>query len=266
MTSELTKCIVPILELTSNGEAGPIGSGILVRVAHERFLITAAHVADFNSTTGLYLPCGQKIKRIAGQGRCTVPPANGRKHDMCDSCFIRLNPDFADEVDQGFTFLSPDSIEMSDFTSDDDHYLISGFPSERQHYDPVLEFYMGRRNGFVSYPASKRIYRKCGCRRRSHIVLGNPTENFSDLEGNRAKTTSLECMSGGGVWKIEYPYFDEPYLSLVGIIIEHHKRWGVVVGVRINGVMEMIRETHPELSRFIPESSTLTIVPQDSDP
>jgi hypothetical protein len=73
-------------------------------------------------------------------------------------------------------------------------------------------------------------------------------------------------MSGGGVWKV-LNFGELPIeLALVGVVIEHHKhQWGAMIGVRINGIMECIRETHPELDGLIPTSSTMDVLLRNTD-
>jgi hypothetical protein len=167
-------------------------------------------------------------------------------------------------MEESESFLGVDSVHMSDVSSSNDFYVFSGYPSslEKRSVDQVLMI----RSCLASNPCDPRIYRKCQCSDASHIVISNPTRNWTDSSLVKIKSfESLGGMSGGGVWKILFDSQPSVKMVLVGIVIEHHRTWGAIVGVRINGIMECIRASYPELGSLIPRSETLDVILQDTD-
>ena len=262
--SNQTKSVVPIFEAKDGASPEFVGSGILIGIGTARFLISAAHIFDSNVPKSHFIPLDGELVQIRGHGRISTPPEKGRFYDLNDCVFIKLEEPFISSFERSGLFLSASLIEMSDVTSENDVYVFSGFPAALESRD--VEAVAVSRSCLGSQPQSTRIYRKCGCSRESHIVISNPTNNWTDSDEKKLRSNNeLEGMSGGGVWKMLNDSLEMPELVLVGIIIEHHKRLGAVVGVRINGIVECIREIYPDLDRFLPMSSILNVILQDTE-
>src|SRR5687767_811624 len=76
-----------------------IGSGTLMDVGAQTFLVTAAHVLDANSRTTLYLP-GNPIVPIRGRAVKTQAPTAGRDTDTIDLAIVALAAGVVDQVIQ----------------------------------------------------------------------------------------------------------------------------------------------------------------------
>lgn len=254
-----TGAVIPIFRVRQNRFPESVGSGILMTIGDNLFLISAAHVLDCPDP--LLIPCDDRLVELRGSGRISVSPESGRKNDLHDSGFICIEPTLAARLLDSSYCLSAGEIEMSDETEDGDLYVFSGFPWTEQRPDPVQSSTFSTRFCFAGPTADLRSYRKAGVSRNTHIAVKTSADNFRTKLGKMIPCKSMEGVSGGAVFKL---YFHPPnhlFVKLVGIIIEQHKRLGCFVAIRVNGVIETIRAEYPAIANLIIDSQTLTIIP-----
>ena len=256
-----TEAVIPIFRMRRDIFPESVGSGILLKIGDNLFLISAAHVLDCPDP--LLIPCDGRLVELQGSGRISVPPESGRKNDLHDSGFICIEPALAARLVNSGYCLSAGEIEMSDETEDGDLYVFSGFPWTEQRPNPAQSSTFSTRFCFAGPTADLRSYRKAGVSRNTHIAIKTTADNFRTSAGKMIPCKSMEGVSGGAAFKL---YFHPPNLlsvRLVGIIIEQHKRLGCFVAIRINGVIETIRAQHPAIRNLIIDSKTLNIIPVD---
>jgi hypothetical protein len=71
------------------------GSGVLLGIAGERFLLTAAHVLDDAKESPLYVPGGHTLVMLPTQSTVTKALSDDRDLDHLDVGFIHLPPQLA---------------------------------------------------------------------------------------------------------------------------------------------------------------------------
>jgi hypothetical protein len=81
---------VPIIwESPDRSRAEQVGSGVLIRIVDRIFLLTAAHVTDFDKNGTLLMPSQRGYMPITGKYSVTSMPASGRRSDdKLDVAFV----------------------------------------------------------------------------------------------------------------------------------------------------------------------------------
>lgn len=253
-------CILPLTGSNESGIPEIIGSGALIAIGSEVFLITATHVFTDNSETTIYYPGETELLVLEGE-RISAD------RDKEDVSIMHINSDIANTISTNYIPLPSCFVEMNDVTSEGDHYMFTGFPEDLQGADPNTMSFRSKRFAYTSVVSSDRIYRKCNASTMTHIVLDHSKKRAKNSDGNITTPPTMHCVSGGGVWK----KFDNvsgsprlPQIRLVGIATEKHDKWGAIVATRIIFPMEAIRCKFPILSSIIPAPNTVNITCSDT--
>ena len=250
-----TDCILPLVGADGEGLPEPIGTGILLEVDDKVFLLSATHVFTDNQETTIYYPAKTGFSMLRGE-------RVGGSRDKEDVCWMLLSGEIVADISSNFKPVPVGMVDMNDVTKKGDLYMLTGFPEELLRIDLEKRKFNHRIHTYTAMPVDKRIYRKCGAKMISHIVIKHSKKKAKRSSGKKVKSTDLHCMSGGAVWKFlgpENSIKGVPAVRLVGVTIEKHDIWGAAVVTRINYVIESIRSEIPSLSGALPTSQTIEI-------
>lgn len=262
---KLTNTIIPILGSTERGQPCAVGSGILIGVGNERFLITAAHVLDENKITTLYLPGNSELVELSGPSRQSKPPEHNRNLDRFDTAYIHLSGDIVSRINQVYWFLPPQLVDMNDVSTPGKHYMFTGYPHKALGTVYGTRKIAGQLHSYTDRASETAIYTQVDAAPTSNIAINFDVKRVKDDKGRTVTPKERQGMSGGGVWNFnESPQI--PGLSkirLCGVAIEHHKKQKCLLATKINFVLESIRSDFPALAKFLPNSTTLEVVIED---
>jgi hypothetical protein len=262
---KLTNTIIPILGSTEQGQPCPVGSGILLGVGKERFLITAAHVLDENKITTLYLPGNAELIELSGQSRQSKPPENNRDLDTLDTAYIHLSGDIVSRINQGYWFLPPQLVDINDISTLGKHYMFTGYPHKALGTAYRTRKIVGQLHSYTDRASDAAVYAEVNANPTSNIAINFDAKRAKDDKGRTVTPKERQGMSGGGVWNFsdgaQLPGL--PKIRLCGVAIEHHKKGKCLVATKINFVLESIRFDFPALSQLLPTSMTLEVVVED---
>lgn len=249
-SKQVQDAVRPIYTQNSHDQFELVGSSVLIRIANQSFLITAAHVRDIANEKPLFV-CGTNsfINIEEAQYYSTrKPPSGDRKDDKLDLSVVPLNEDVVNKLGHSCLFLGLDGIDAAERSEPHSSYITIGYPGTKQpkqkenHLD-----YMPMTLGMKEVPVDK--YQHYGI---------NPNTNLL-LRFNKKKVHSrfrLETapdpygMSGGGVWRVNSP---SDCARLVAIQHEYLHKEHLILATKIGLCFAKIGYHFPNLCQHLPQ-------------
>jgi len=236
---------VVIYGVTAEGNAVPDGSGVLLSVADQRFVLTAGHVLEDWGSRQYALSFG-----ALGHIDLTSLPAQVSAEDKGDLALLPLTHEMAQRVTQsGKDFVSLFETDPRGDEPAAGTYAVLGYPKPWAKSDG--------NGGWVShaiwYPT--QLAPSLNYDPGLEILLEIDVENL-DAKGDRDPLPYLGGISGCGIWRLHVKG-DRPEawsidaIRLVGI--EHHVvgKNEAIKGTRIRHVLAGIAKCFPDLERPI---------------
>ncbi|HEX8170996.1 MAG TPA: hypothetical protein VF824_10695 [Thermoanaerobaculia bacterium] len=199
----VAKYVVPLYGTDERGQRYVIGSGVLVQVHDEGFLVTAAHVLDENrrAMTNIEVPGRGALVPIGGQALKSPLPASGRREDdWIDIGAVPLSPALRDEVGTHFRFLDVTQIDPSDAPGPRTRYTFVAYPSS-QHDGPrggVLTIEPLR---LTSDALSPEKYPR-GFQLETHVCIDFDAKKMVSRTARVQRPPDPHGVSGGAVFRI----------------------------------------------------------------
>jgi len=247
----------------------PMASGLLLRTGPRRFLVTAAHVLDSNSTGPG--ECSDLVTYGRGKGivlrgesfRTAIVDGKTRNEDLLDIGFALLNAESADQMGED-RFLSPADCDPNATGRSPALYGALGYPAcLNEDVGPDTQGTANPKPFLYTsplHPAS--AYRRMGVSPLTHLLLDVSRRKTTGPGGRKVKLPDLRGMSGGGLWRLgEYspgPRITAP--RLLGVVTE--RRWGHgggLLAARIGLVFEALRKVYPEFDGLLPRTALASI-------
>jgi hypothetical protein len=238
------------------------GTGVLLRIAHRVFVITAAHVADeikakhdaqeptFIIGGGMYERRPVPLDRVA---LISSPMAgkNRQWNDLYDIAAVELSPLAIKELEAHSTFLELQQLDLTVGQHDGGYFYIVGFTAASNQAD-----HKRRILTTTTFPILTQLFR----RDLNELVVFDPAIglvfNFDahagKREGSPRVAPRLGGISGCGIWRVvsanmQFMECDPADSKLVAI---EHKEVGsskAIVGTRIKFALQMIFRDYPDL-------------------
>jgi hypothetical protein len=240
--------VIPLFLANNPGEVCLVGSGVLVLIEEEYFLLSAAHVTDhLDGHHFLFIPGEDRIIQVDG-GFAQLGRAGERdeKASLLDVAYYHLERSFVKRLSKSYHPIAKAEIGMLDQALDGDLYSLAGYPAATSTVEPdscAAEFFA--MTGAVPHD---RFYRKLGYRRDMHVLTQFNVRRNVMLRGP-AKSTPEPCgISGGAVFswpRNANPLEPNPDPKLVGITTEWHPRHAIFAATRIWCFMKCIEMNNP---------------------
>ncbi len=237
--------VCPLYTFENHDRFHLIGSGVPFRIGAFRFLLTAAHVCFDSSKVPIPLFTMGADRPHALCGRRGVWEYLPGKTPDIDLSVLALDHGLADELERAYQFSTPSEMPSTTTKARGIHYLIAGYPSER---NPT------RNLGFIEPLATHLItsdIRETGDALLDksdafHFVLGHPGKTVPTHPGGRLRLPKMQGMSGGGIWQLEIdiPRKLASSPSLVGIGIEYHKTRQIFVATRVEAAIPLVKDLY----------------------
>ena len=245
-------CPLWILE---RGVPDLIGTGTLLEIEKQSFLITAAHVIDSAGNQPLLVYGSMGLRQIGGHGKITRPASDLRKDDRDDTSVVALDQETIDHLETAYKPLPIQHADANDLFLPQKPYAFFGFPWRK---DSKKSY------GFQAMSVAETDYISSGLSPQKHIAVEFDLKHAIDNnDGRELVAPNPQGMSGGPVWSFVSVDLDGQQMltrRLVGIAIEYISDRKMLVGVRINAALECIRMMFPSLSASIPANPDLTII------
>lgn len=244
--------ITPVIA-SRNNSVELIGSSVLIKIDHETYLLTAAHVTDFNETHELMIPGKDSLIHLSGYLADIKLPSSGRRaDDRYDIAYYKLDHDVVLHLHPDFSTVVPEDVDLMDVAAESDAYSLIGYPATKS------EAGQGKISGDLftlsGDGTNQSIYTKLGLRPEQHLIVRYRRKkgvNYST--GQRALSPLPHGMSGGGVfaWNKKLP--DIAALAnpkLVAILTEYHPEHNVFVATRLHCYLHCIAKNNPSAPIF----------------
>ena len=235
--------VKPIYGVTSRGYPDQIGSALLLELDGGRFLLTAAHVIDWNAPTTLYLGA-DNFALLQFEALATAAPGGDRGNDHADFAVARIDAGLSSRL-SGSKFITEGEISQSVAATEGSTYTCLGYPNSKNRLNP--------RKGTKVVPALG-IYTSLGRPASQlpniaidahHILVDHNAKYSRDETGMRVNSTALPGFSGGAI--IDVGRISAENLNseldpmLAALLIEAHVTEKVILGTRLTTILNAIR-------------------------
>ena len=261
--NELTKplifkikdCIVPIFSFDENEFPYLKGSGVLISISNQNFLITANHVfSDADNFPPFFFSKNQFQQFNGNVWR--VKKADNFSQDNLDIAVLKLNSIQSQELLDFHKFYKINS-ENIDYHFDPGVYLLLGYPFQRNkpnHFSHKI-----KRRIFPYFGpliTDEKILKNHNRLPPQNIAIGYKRKRVISDNNSLGQGPKVIGCSGGGIFKVKTLPFSNPpkvKLSLCAILIEYFENSNILVGTNLLIPIEIIRKKIPELEDLLPE-------------
>ncbi|MCF6343500.1 MAG: hypothetical protein L3J15_02325 [Devosiaceae bacterium] len=242
--SKFRESIFPIYGAKEDGTPSHIGTCILFEKDCKKYLLTAAHVIDWNDITTIYISCSEfiKIESIFGAS----PKIEGsRVKDKLDFAIAELPDDFISELGN-VEFIKFEYINTKSTQVEGHYYVCMGFPNSRnKKFNPSTSSVKSQLASFgsnsVSFSKSKMNHSYLAGK---HFLIERE-KHSSNEQGQKISSFGFNGMSGGmlvDAGDLSDPKYvagvSKNNLKLVGLITEYHKDEQTIVATNLGEVMD----------------------------
>jgi len=227
-----------------------VGSGVLLKLGEERFLLTAAHVADNRDRGDLYLGGEQTPVRITGTVTSSKTPDGNRDSDKVDAAVIHLSRETVAHMEDAL-FLTAGELDVAE-PRHDDFFLVAGYPCSKQRLPRAGDTITAYLYPFVAVSKPETDYDQ-PLDPATHIKLGFSKGEMWRADVGRVTAPDPYGLSGCGIWWLNgYAEAHPNPPQLAGIITEWRPRAGHLLGSRVNVLLSAVFRVHPHLRDLLP--------------
>jgi hypothetical protein len=250
----LTEAVCPLFWMShENEKMEQIGSGVLVQLHEELFLLTAAHVTDASETGDLYMPAEEKLVPVNGHFAHNPAPSGSKRNvDQLDIAYFCLSPELRAALHRTFRPICPNEIDPFDEPSIHDYYTFVGYPWRKS--TKTGNKLASEQFTFSEHRVIDQLYQHFGYSLKSHYVIRfRRNKSFSKRYMCLSPAPHPAGVSGGAIfaWPKEVDNEpDVPNLKLVGICHTYHSDKHLLVGTHVGVYLWGIQNNNPSLPIF----------------
>lgn len=249
MKREFAAAIRPIYGATAHARPDHIGSCVLVEHAGTRYLITAAHVADWAEYTELYIAGMQCLKKIQRSFLATPKDArSGRPGDHYDIAITEVSSEL-DVALGNVRYITDAEVASAAAQTIGRQFLALGYPNskndgfnnQKKTVKPALQPYYATAHTPDEF--KKVIEAPSG----DHIYLPYDSKHSKNATGAKVNSIRPKGMSGGalfdigGIAKPDNLSADANYRGrLAGILIENPPGSRLMIATKIWTVLDAL--------------------------
>jgi hypothetical protein len=251
----MQQAVCPIYGIDRQDRPQLIGSSVLFRVKEQSFLVTAAHVLDFNKESTIHIGGPTELVELTGNSYRVRPPPSGREADVLDFGFVDISNTPTERWSR-YRFLTPHDLDVDDVPARHALYGFVGFPETRNR--PQARTLQLSSIVCVLVPSPAERYDSLRLNPVTHFAGEFDREKQLDPEKGLITGPDPRGLSGGGVWRMGLPEEfanDTNSERLIAIGIEHRKSAKALVGVRVALVLAMIAKVYPALASEMPRAT-----------
>jgi hypothetical protein len=241
---------VPIIwESPDRNRAEQVGSGVLIRIVDRIFLLTAAHVTDFDKSGTLLMPSQRGYMPVFGKYSVTPMSASGhRRDDKWDIAFVLLDEECVSRLDSDYIILERPDMFLEAPTGRFE-YTYAGFPWRRSIVKGrCIDTQLTTMSGIE---AKQSEYNALKLDPKSHIVMRFHRRRSFSPKLRRPITSVLpDGMSGGGayIWSEEALKIWPVRLPLAGIVTDYSLDKNLLISTRLHVYIQAIFQKYPNLA------------------
>jgi hypothetical protein len=257
ISDPLCQFVVAICEEDDTDRRWPTvhGTGLLVQVRDDCFLISAAHVFDpLKEGRDLYFYSDTRtLCHLASAGPARLTPIHDgkRENDKFDVGVLKLEGPARPPYQPVDKFALPgDLLFPLQNPRDRQAYLVTGFPASKSKVKL-------KQNDFCSVPLAHAAtsspmeeYERIAVSPKSHIVL-TFGKKVIRKNGQLQASPAPQGLSGSPVWLVNATDFAEnrTHSTVVGIVTDHKPKSGALVATDIAVAWGLIKQFHSRLGQ-----------------
>lgn len=242
----LSKYVHPIYVEGKNVTPFLVGSGILLRVAEDVFLITAAHVVDENRDNAIYTIGQFGTTPLEGRFYRNASELKDHSDEPFDIGVLHLNAETTIALGR-VTELLPIQCASAQSRPTRRLHLIIGYPhTKNRKLDFRRKKVFPKTFRYYSLLASAKRHVSLGVDTATHLLLDFERRHVMPFGGHDQTAPHPAGVSGGAVWT---NCFGEP--KLVAILTDWKHR-DSFLAVRMSLAIEMIRQVIPQSAHLLP--------------
>jgi hypothetical protein len=265
----LGRAVRPICLTTGRGEPLFWGSGVLLQLAGEHFLATAAHVihevsdsdVPHGAVPGTIVTFGsEKHVELHGRIHRTVPITGKEpEFDRVDVALLELSPEEVAQIDDAH-FLTSQDIDVRDHLVPRRLYFFLGLPGGWQKRNLPAASLKVKPYPFIGKEVQPEHYQLLDYPREQNLAISFDAKRTSS-GGKEVASPDPHGTSGGGFWRIDETFAavsEQRPPSLVALMTKHYpKAEKALLAVRVSVVVQLLGTARPDLVASLPDVSWL---------
>jgi len=237
-------CVRPIYAAKRSGIPDQVGSCVLVRMAGRRYLVTAAHVADFIDSSTLLIGGEKKLVEITWGFHVTQRPKGDRRLDHYDFAISSVSDEIALALGE-VSYVDARAIARNRHSKDGHFYIAFGYPNTRNRKLDVVRRHVPAKafrhtsQAVDDPPLSKRL----GVSGNDHLFVAYE-KYVSTGKSKRSKAIKPKGFSGGALIELDVGscFAGSPRGRLAGIITARSSgKRAKIVATKIQVILASIR-------------------------
>lgn len=233
---KLMPIVRAVMGSPGDGVAEFIGSAFLLKNDNKYFLITAAHVLDYqNDKYQLFVDSPDEgLVRIEGEAIVSRSNEKRRLDDKLDTAIISLTSNAAIKF-SGTHCLTLDNFDINYNIIYNKGYIVVGFPVSKNKGNIITANKEAMPYGFHALEAQQDKYIGFGIDKFDNILLDFDSKNVFSENGEQRHAVGLRGLSGAPVWGIT----ESGECKVVSLLIGHHQCKTVVTS-KVGGIISKI--------------------------
>lgn len=220
------------------------GTGVLVSIGKEKFILTAAHVIDDDKE--LMIPLNDNNLFVPG-GNWIFNNFNGnREKDKLDIAILKLDKESANELELKYSFLSEENFLFNHNPTNIFLYTFLGYPETFSRYSQSKGSFHCRPFFHFNFICEEKVYQELDYSKERNILINyNKQKSINYKLKSLAVGPDLFGMSGCGLWFTEPENIEMLQIKpkLLAIMTDWPiKNRNCVVGTKIDVIIEIIRK------------------------
>jgi hypothetical protein len=237
--------VTPIISRQSPPVIENLGSGLFLQIDDDYYLVSAGHLLNLVDWANLLVP-GNNNQMVWLNGTLVTTFDRPNLISNIDFAVLQFSQSQVKHLVNGhYAFIKPHHILINHKLKYDDNYVIAGYPVNAIKKHCGKPVYEPKPLKFVTYPIKEKKYAKFGFNPEYHVLVKYQRELKSFSSMNKQLTVEARGISGSGLWFV--PNWNNtangvPEFFLTGIMIENYKDKGFLTALRIDFVIEAIRQ------------------------
>lgn len=220
----------PMFIVTDAGEPEQIGTFVIIKLNHNYYLLTAAHVANICSEKGYYYFFDNSHVEFTG---CLLK-TEGSQSDVTDIAILKVDDEF--QV-RGINLITEELLPGPGQVTDGIHSVM-GYPASKNKLNRPTKKIRSNLYVFYNTLCANEVYEHNDLNIQDHIAIVFDKQNCLSSDGEKVTFPDPLGMSGGGIWCHDVV---SGKTLLMGIASTWKKNNKLLFGSRLTLIMDIIK-------------------------
>lgn len=252
--SRLLDAVFPVFCMKDkNSPLEQIGSGVVVEIGDDLFMLTAAHVTDHGEDGLLYMPVQDGIESISGGfSHNPVPSDSSRSEDNADMAYYHLTSEWRQKLHPSIKPVGVGDLLLTDDMETGNLFTYVGYPWRKTKHK--ADSFETDRTTYSGHALPRDVYKSLNYNRAVHVVIRmRLKKTYSSRYQSHQAAPHPHGISGGAVlsWpRTLHERLGYPELKLAGIGHTYHSSHHCLAATRVIPYMLAIVRNNPHLAKY----------------